>query len=229
MFHLKRQSRRYVSIEHIHWRQEHRCSASTRGAPARGYCTVKCCLLSSPKRQLRQVRPVCKFRGIPSRSMTWAEFIRVHLALLAGTDFFTVLTRRGPVTYYVLFWKAVVELTDSCVGMAPLRFLPRTACRSAATTSRSSEISHAASRADPAPTSKARDGQPQSLWTAILRLTAKANGSSNRLCKRAASVRNLTIRRRTANRIRSLRLRRHRERNATGRQSALKVLQRALR
>jgi hypothetical protein len=63
--------------------------------------------------------------------MTWAEFIRVHLALLAGTDFFTVevLTRRGPVTYYVLFWKAVVELMDSCVGMA-LRLLPGAACRS---------------------------------------------------------------------------------------------------
>jgi putative transposase len=37
---------------------------------------------------------------------TWAEFIRAHLALLAGTDFFTaeVLTLRGLVTYYVLFF-----------------------------------------------------------------------------------------------------------------------------
>src|ERR1700679_1825804 len=36
---------------------------------------------------------------------TWAAFIRVHLAVLAGTDFFTVevLTLRGLVTYYVLF------------------------------------------------------------------------------------------------------------------------------
>jgi len=35
---------------------------------------------------------------------TWAEFIRVHLAVLAGTDFFTaeVLTLWGLVTYYVL-------------------------------------------------------------------------------------------------------------------------------
>jgi len=39
------------------------------------------------------------------RTTTWAEFIRTHLALLAGTDFFTVevLTWRGLVTYYVLF------------------------------------------------------------------------------------------------------------------------------
>jgi putative transposase len=40
------------------------------------------------------------------RTTTWVEFIRTHLALLAGTDFFTVevLTWRGLVTYYVLFF-----------------------------------------------------------------------------------------------------------------------------
>jgi putative transposase len=37
---------------------------------------------------------------------TWKEFIRAHMAVLAGTDFFTVevLTWRGLVTYYVLFF-----------------------------------------------------------------------------------------------------------------------------
>jgi putative transposase len=37
---------------------------------------------------------------------TWAAFIRAHLAVLAGTDFFTVevLTLNGLVTYYVLFF-----------------------------------------------------------------------------------------------------------------------------
>jgi putative transposase len=44
----------------------------------------------------------------PERKHTtaWAAFIRVHLALLAGTDFLTVevLTLRGLVTYYVLFF-----------------------------------------------------------------------------------------------------------------------------
>jgi hypothetical protein len=40
------------------------------------------------------------------RTTTWAAFIRIHLALLAGTDFLTaeVLTLRGVVTYYVLFF-----------------------------------------------------------------------------------------------------------------------------
>jgi hypothetical protein len=40
------------------------------------------------------------------RTTPWSVFIRTHLALLAGTDFFTadVLTRRGLVTYYVLFF-----------------------------------------------------------------------------------------------------------------------------
>jgi hypothetical protein len=40
------------------------------------------------------------------RTTTWPAFIRTHLALLAGTDFFTaeVLTLRGLMTYYVLFF-----------------------------------------------------------------------------------------------------------------------------
>jgi hypothetical protein len=40
------------------------------------------------------------------RTTTWAAFIRAHLAILAGTDFFSVevFTLRGLVTYYVLFF-----------------------------------------------------------------------------------------------------------------------------
>ena len=40
------------------------------------------------------------------RTTTWADFIRVHMAVLAGTDFFSVevLTLRGLGTYYVLFF-----------------------------------------------------------------------------------------------------------------------------
>jgi len=48
--------------------------------------------------------------GIPpaperKRTTTWADFIRAHMSVLAGTDFFSVevLTLRGLVTYYVLF------------------------------------------------------------------------------------------------------------------------------
>jgi putative transposase len=54
---------------------------------------------------------VLRRHGIPPaperrRTTTWAEFIRTHLALLTATDFFTVevLTLRGLVTYYVLFF-----------------------------------------------------------------------------------------------------------------------------
>jgi putative transposase len=49
--------------------------------------------------------------GIPpapkrSQNTTWADFIRAHMAVLAGIDFFTVevLTWRGLATYYVLFF-----------------------------------------------------------------------------------------------------------------------------
>src|SRR6202047_1259837 len=49
--------------------------------------------------------------GVPpaperKHTTTWATFIRVHLAVLAGTDFFTgeVFTLRGLASYYVLFF-----------------------------------------------------------------------------------------------------------------------------
>jgi putative transposase len=54
---------------------------------------------------------VLRLNGLPpaperKRTTPWSVFIRTHLALLAGTDFFTaeVLTLRGLVTYYVLFF-----------------------------------------------------------------------------------------------------------------------------
>jgi hypothetical protein len=54
---------------------------------------------------------VLQRHGLPpaperKHTTTWSAFIRIHLALLAGTDFFTaeVLTLRGLVTYYVLFF-----------------------------------------------------------------------------------------------------------------------------
>lgn len=54
---------------------------------------------------------VLRRHGVPPaperrRTTTWAGFIRAHLAVLVGTDFFIVevLTLRGLVTYYVLFF-----------------------------------------------------------------------------------------------------------------------------
>jgi putative transposase len=61
----------------------------------------------------------------PERKHTtaWAEFIRVHLAVLAGTDFFTaeVLTLRGLVTYYVLFF---IHLESRKVDIAGITVHP---------------------------------------------------------------------------------------------------------
>jgi len=60
------------------------------------------------------------------RTTTWAAFVRTHLALLAGTDFFTaeVLTLRGLVTYYVLF---SIHLESRRVDIAGLTVHPNEA------------------------------------------------------------------------------------------------------
>jgi hypothetical protein len=53
------------------------------------------------------------------RTTTWADFIRIHLALLVGSDFFTaeVLTLRGLVTYYVLFFIHLESRRVDIVGI----------------------------------------------------------------------------------------------------------------
>ena len=53
------------------------------------------------------------------RTTTWPDFIRTHLALLAGTDFFTtgVLALRGLVTYYVLFFIHLESLRVDIAGI----------------------------------------------------------------------------------------------------------------
>jgi hypothetical protein len=57
------------------------------------------------------------------RTTTWPTFIRTHLALLAGTDFFTaeVLTLRGLATYYVLFF---IHLESRRVDIAGITIHP---------------------------------------------------------------------------------------------------------
>jgi hypothetical protein len=52
-----------------------------------------------------------------SQNTTWREFIESHMAVLAGIDFFTVevLTWRGLVTYYVLFF---IHLESRRVSLA---------------------------------------------------------------------------------------------------------------
>jgi len=57
------------------------------------------------------------------RTTPWSVFIQTHLALLAGTDFFTaeVLTLRGLVTYYVLFF---IHLESRRVNIAGITVHP---------------------------------------------------------------------------------------------------------
>ena len=71
---------------------------------------------------------VLQRHGLPpapdrKRTTTWQAFIRIHLALLAGTDFFTaeVLTPRGLVTYYVLFF---INLESRRVAIAGITVHP---------------------------------------------------------------------------------------------------------
>jgi hypothetical protein len=61
------------------------------------------------------------------RTTTWQAFIQTHLALLAGTDFFTaeVLTLRGLATYYVLF---VIHLESRRVDIAGITPFTRMSC-----------------------------------------------------------------------------------------------------
>jgi hypothetical protein len=71
---------------------------------------------------------VLQRHGLPpvperKRTTTWSAFIRIHLALLAGTDFFTVevLSLRGLVTYYVLFF---IHLESRRVNIAGITIHP---------------------------------------------------------------------------------------------------------
>jgi putative transposase len=71
---------------------------------------------------------VLRCHGVPpaperKHTTTWAAFIRTHLSVLAGTDFFTVevFTRRGLVTYYVLFF---IHLESRKVDIAGITVRP---------------------------------------------------------------------------------------------------------
>ena len=74
---------------------------------------------------------ILRRNGIPpaperKRTTTWKAFIRAHMAVLAGTDFFTVevLTLRGLVTYYVLFF---IHLESRRVEIAGITLHPNEA------------------------------------------------------------------------------------------------------
>jgi hypothetical protein len=69
---------------------------------------------------------ILRRNGIPpahqrKQNTTWKAFIRAHMAVLAGTDFFTVevLTLRGLVTYYVLFFIHLESRRVEVAGITP--------------------------------------------------------------------------------------------------------------
>jgi putative transposase len=71
---------------------------------------------------------VLQRQGLPpaperKRTATWSAFIRTHLALLAGTDFFTaeMPTLRGLRTHYVLFF---IHLQSRPVDIAGITIYP---------------------------------------------------------------------------------------------------------
>ena len=55
------------------------------------------------------------------RNTTWKDFIKAHMAVLAATDFFTVevLTLRGLITYYVLFFIHLESRRVEVAGITP--------------------------------------------------------------------------------------------------------------
>ena len=74
---------------------------------------------------------VLRRQGLPpaperNRTTSWTDFIRTYMELLAGTDFFTaeVLTLRGLVTYYVLFF---IHLESRRVAIAGITVHPNEA------------------------------------------------------------------------------------------------------
>ena len=97
--------------------------------PSWGYDRIVGALANLGHEVLDQtVGNVLQRHGLPPASdrkhtTTWAAFIRAHLALLAGTDFFTVevLTLRGLVTYYVLFF---IHLESRKVDIAGITVHP---------------------------------------------------------------------------------------------------------
>ena len=100
-----------------------------RENPSWGYDRIAGALVNLGYRVSGQtIGNVLRRHGIPpaaqrKRTTTWAAFIRAHLAVLAGTDFFSVevFTLRGLVTYYVLFF---IHLETRRVNIAGITIHP---------------------------------------------------------------------------------------------------------
>jgi len=100
-----------------------------RENPSWGYDRIAGALANLGHRVSDQtIGNVLRRHGIPpapqrKRTTTWAAFIRAHLAVLAGTDFFgvEVFTLRGLVTYYILVF---IHLETRRVNIAGITIHP---------------------------------------------------------------------------------------------------------
>ena len=97
---------------------------TTKSRPDTGTCVPQRLLMRSDLRQLACSSRAALAEDFAPSSCSQAEMKRpTHLALLAGTDFFTaeVLTLRGLVTYYVLFF---IHLESRLVDIAGITIHP---------------------------------------------------------------------------------------------------------
>jgi hypothetical protein len=96
--------------------------------PTWGYDRIVGALANLGQRLSDQtVGNILRRHGVPpapkrKHTTSWKDFIRAHMDVLAGTDFFTVevLTLKGLVTYYVLFFIQLESRRVCVAGITPL-------------------------------------------------------------------------------------------------------------
>ena len=95
--------------------------------PTWGYDRIVGALANLGQRLSDQtVGNILRRHGVPpapkrKHTTSWKDFIRAHMDVLVGTDFFTVevLTLKGLVTYYVLFFIQLESRRVCLAGITP--------------------------------------------------------------------------------------------------------------
>jgi hypothetical protein len=103
--------------------------ADGEGEPPWGYDRIVGALANLGQRLSDQtVGNILRRYGVPpapkrKHTTSWKDFIRAHMDVLVGTDFFTVevLTLKGLVTYYVLFLIQLESRRVCVAGITPHR------------------------------------------------------------------------------------------------------------
>jgi hypothetical protein len=94
--------------------------------PSSGYDRIVCALANLGQKLSDQTVDILRRQEIlpaPKRkhATSWKDFIRAHLDVLAGTDFFRVdvFRLKGLITYYVLFFIHLESRKVCLAGMTP--------------------------------------------------------------------------------------------------------------